>query len=214
MDTISARLRWAINRTGRSLREVQQELAKRGIRGSSYASFHGYVTNPEEIPPLELLAAAAEVLGVRAAWLAFNDGEPTEERQALRQEIEARGEDLGALLEERLPIEGVPEALRALFSDTLSRWWLARRLVLQDAGQEIPTLEEVADDIVAAILAPLRYWAVGSITRDRFTEYAIAMLSALRLAIPDYDRRFVVVDILALQREDGHAEAHPLVEDR
>ena len=206
METISARLRWAINRTGRSLRDVQQELAKRGVRGSSYASFHGYVTNPDEIPPLELLTAAADVLGVRPAWLAFNEGEPTEEGERLRQEMEDREEELGALLEERLPIPGgIPEVLRALFFDTLARWWFARKRILEEAGQEAPTLEEVADDVIAAMLSPLRYWAVGSITRDRFTEYAIAMLHALRVAMPDPEEGAIQVEMTSLWEAQGHS---------
>ena len=74
LDTISERLRWAIQRSGRSVRSVQQELARRGVRGSSYASVHGYLRDPAAIPPMEFIEAAADVLGVRRAWLAFGEG--------------------------------------------------------------------------------------------------------------------------------------------
>lgn len=81
MKTVADRLQSARNHAGRSIRSLQKELHDAGVPGSSYANVHAYFGNKTP-PPIEFLKSAAVLLGVRPAWLAFEDGEMTWERQA------------------------------------------------------------------------------------------------------------------------------------
>ena len=81
MKTVADRLQSARNYAGRSIRSLQQELHGAGVPGSSYANVHAFFGNKTP-PSVEFLKATAAVLGVRAAWLAFDDGEMTWTRQA------------------------------------------------------------------------------------------------------------------------------------
>lgn len=92
MATVAERLQQALHQwnpgTGRepSIRQFQQELEMRsGVRGTTYASVHSYFSGRAPSPPLSFLEAAADILGVRAAWLAFDDGEMTEELETRRR---------------------------------------------------------------------------------------------------------------------------------
>jgi len=69
--SVAERLRDALG--GRSIRWLSQELGGRGLRGSSYDSVHGYVTGKRS-PPVEVLEAAADALGVAFTWLATGAG--------------------------------------------------------------------------------------------------------------------------------------------
>lgn len=82
-----ARIRLALNRGPRpmSVRGLQKELEKRfpDLRGTSYGGVRLYTEdNNVRNPRVELLRAFAEVLEVRADWLAFDEGEMTEAEQA------------------------------------------------------------------------------------------------------------------------------------
>jgi transcriptional regulator with XRE-family HTH domain len=58
------------------MRSLHLELHAEKVRGSSYASVHGYM-NGRADPPLEFLLAAAEALDVNPAWLVQAVGQPT-----------------------------------------------------------------------------------------------------------------------------------------
>ena len=73
---VAARLERALGLRDRSMRSLHLELHEEGVRGSSYASIHGYV-NGRAVPPLEFLLATAEALQVNAAWLVQGSGQPT-----------------------------------------------------------------------------------------------------------------------------------------
>ncbi len=74
---VDDRLRSALELRGRSIRGFQHEMHERGVPGSAYASVYAYV-HGRTTPPLDFLEAAADVLGVRRAWLLAGEGAPTE----------------------------------------------------------------------------------------------------------------------------------------
>jgi transcriptional regulator with XRE-family HTH domain len=58
------------------MRSLHLELHEEGVRGSSYASVHGYL-NGRADPPLEFLLSTADALDVSPAWLIQASGQPT-----------------------------------------------------------------------------------------------------------------------------------------
>jgi len=96
MSNIASRLRAAIEgwkqESGRdgSIRAFHKELARRGVRGSSYNMIHSYLRkeNPREPSPTFLRGASA-LLGVREAWLTTGTGEPTEAEERIRRKRES-----------------------------------------------------------------------------------------------------------------------------
>lgn len=73
---VAGRLRRALELRDRSMRSLHLELQADKVRGSSYASVHGYL-NGRAYPPLEFLLAAAEALEVDPGWLVQAVGHPT-----------------------------------------------------------------------------------------------------------------------------------------
>lgn len=73
---VAGRLKRALSLTDRSIRSLHLELHADQVRGSSYASVHGYVSGRAD-PPLEFLLAAADALDVNPAWLVQGVGQPT-----------------------------------------------------------------------------------------------------------------------------------------
>src|SRR5690606_19588238 len=114
-NTLPGRLQWAIAeqpRQGRQrgLRLFQRRMEERAaqveaeggppLAGTHLASIQGYISGKVE-PSLRFLEEAARVLGVRPAWLAYNDGPPREAERVA-----------GALgyLEKALPADTVSRA--------------------------------------------------------------------------------------------------------
>lgn len=82
--TISDRLKQLLAERNWSTRRFQEEVRDRageGTRGVSYASVWEYVEGRTD-PPLSFLRVAAEVLGVREAWLASGEGPQTDKHAA------------------------------------------------------------------------------------------------------------------------------------
>lgn len=88
---VAARLKRGLELRGRSMRSLHLELHQGGVRGSSYASVHGYL-NGRARPPLEFLLAAAEALDVSPAWLVGASGQPTTTHAAGEEAISDAGE--------------------------------------------------------------------------------------------------------------------------
>lgn len=91
------RLRVAMEQGPRPMgaRPLAKELQRRfpGMRGTSYGGVRQYAEGKVISPRIELLRALADVLEVRADWLAFGEGEMTEDadlrRKALEDKLEA-----------------------------------------------------------------------------------------------------------------------------
>lgn len=88
MSDVNTRLGDAIQLAGLGRREFGDKMAALDHEdgGRTYAQINEYLQGRVE-PPLEVVRAAARVLGVRPAWLAFGEGEATPEGEA---EVHAR----------------------------------------------------------------------------------------------------------------------------
>lgn len=95
------RLKNQVKGAGWNVTAFQAKLAEFEVRApTSYGSVWAYLNDPEaKAPPMKFFQIAAEVLGVRAAWLAFDDGKSTEEEERRRrwEEEEAARRDIGEL---------------------------------------------------------------------------------------------------------------------
>jgi transcriptional regulator with XRE-family HTH domain len=88
---VALRLQRALSLRERSIRSLHLELHAEGVRGSSYASVHGYL-NGRANPPLEFLLASAEALGIDPRWLIEGVGQPTDTYAAGDEAISDAGE--------------------------------------------------------------------------------------------------------------------------
>lgn len=69
--------------------DFQRRLEAEGVEGSKYSNVRRYVAGEGKSPPaLDWIDGAARVLGARPAWLAFGEGEPTDEgERTLREQF-------------------------------------------------------------------------------------------------------------------------------
>ncbi len=88
---VALRLKRALSLRDRSMRSLHLELRAESVRGSSYASVHGYL-NGRANPPLEFLLASAEALAVSPRWLIDGVGQPTDTYAAGDEAISDAGE--------------------------------------------------------------------------------------------------------------------------
>ncbi len=146
-DSLASRLRWAIDQQPpegrqRGLRLFQRRLTAThpGLDGTALSSVQAYL-NGSVTPSLAWVDAASGILAVRAAWLAFGGGFPTEAEQAAmrtsmtgdhpttpepsRQQGAARGALSGfvtSVFNEELPaFWRLPPAARQALMDALGR---------------------------------------------------------------------------------------------
>lgn len=195
MATLGERLRLAVEAwepgDGRpSVRRFQREMEKRlgergGRMGVSYPAINSYLQDASK-PSLEWIDEAADLLGVRAVWLAYEDGEPTAGREGVRQATE--GEDyIGGLLADRLEVE-VAEYVLPLARKVFLDVHFADREAARGRGDALPTPEASAEGLVEFLLFPVRRWDIRYVEPARIGEYLTAALHSLRLALPDGDR--------------------------
>ena len=173
-DGIGDRLRQVIPDGG--IRAFHREMEEREVRGSSYAMIHRYLAG-DDIPPLELLEAAADHLGVPAAWLICGEGSPTELREGARDLLEHLSLDAAY---ELAPLAHDKRAVIDAFHAAILR--------LYEALETEPDPEQVtrmADLLVRLVRKPylkLRHnlplgpWQVQ--------DHYVAMLSAVTLIMP------------------------------
>jgi hypothetical protein len=83
-DSFPGRLRWAIDEhqrpkgRQRGLRLFQRKMEREeGVAGTSLSAIQSYLRGKAE-PTRPFIMAAAKVLRIRASWLAFGEGQPTE----------------------------------------------------------------------------------------------------------------------------------------
>ena len=93
----AARLRAAIDAAGLTARRFALLMDESGVTGSGYSTVYRYLKGEAE-PPRDFLSAAAELLKVRAAWLAFGDGEMLQ----VPLVWDAAGDVVRATIEQRL----------------------------------------------------------------------------------------------------------------
>jgi transcriptional regulator with XRE-family HTH domain len=90
---------WGGPRKG--IRSLERKLKERTppVPGSSRTMIHQYIAGKVE-PSLAFVSAAAEILGVREAWLAFGEGEPQAKPTDPSEAFRGRGSAPAGLLEQ------------------------------------------------------------------------------------------------------------------
>lgn len=196
--TAVRRLKQALREQGKSVRWLQRTLADQKVRGSSYRSVYNYLQG-QTPPPVGFLRATADALKVRAAWLITGDGAPTEAAVRIETLIEP-WEEMGTATGKRLQkarelllksiprFEGLPRVVRAAFEDALVRY--------VEGGQTGNVTDQQLAKFAARLWELLRRpFRVRGFRRDldpekqsqyrnpAFTDYAVAMLHALTLAM-------------------------------
>ena len=145
-DTLSGRLRWAIDRQPHQGRRSGQRLLAKQLEdhapkllGRTLSSIRTYLEGKQE-PSLAFLREAAEVLGVRLPWLTYGIGQPTEEEQRavetaadpkFKEAIQIIVDQLRDGLLETFPqFWSLPDVSRALVWRSVDRihWHLAEKL--------------------------------------------------------------------------------------
>ncbi len=142
-DSLASRLRWAITQQPpdgrrRGLRLFQRRLSAEAPRldGTALSSIQAYLSGAVT-PSLGWVEVASEILGVRAAWLAFGGGFPTDEEQAEIEGVQAAptgtverngkardavGDFVTSVLNEEFPVFWrLPPAARRDLIDALAR---------------------------------------------------------------------------------------------
>lgn len=193
MDTLAGRLRRAIQirpsqGRRRGVRLFQTEMEERSrareaadgppIPGVTLPSIQSYVRTEDPVEPsLDFLRAAADLLGVRFAWLVAGEGEMTTAEERV-SELEAQPR----MIDEAAEAHGLDPATRALF---FAAW---RRLVAGLAEKDVPEfyLMSLAADLLGLLELPRRLWGYAHELDERtFNDFAAALLHALMLAMPE-----------------------------
>lgn len=198
IESVGRRLRRAVEvrKPAWSVKSLQKSLKQRGVRGSSYGSMYNYLDGTSE-PPLELLLACSEILGVSRAYLVEGLGEPTDAHEKAAAAIEAASTDLHDVLAPRLKRSvlrglGLPDHLVRRGGDHVPGWvapiaevWI--RLI--EAGASDP------EPIIATTLrAPLEAMGLDVeelYDHDRLSEY-------LFRSVP------LLLDLTAEKRRQSH----------
>lgn len=176
------------------------------LRGASYGGIRQYVEGRVTNPRIELLRALADVLDVRAEWLAYGNGPTTAAELEARR---PRDEDLDipALIARERASKTDADHMDELFRDTRAGWllwdeavrwrvadvfgrWHAANVRFAELNESpAPSVKESAEAFAALVSGPVYQWyqaGLGlSIHPARQVEYVHAILSAIASAIPD-----------------------------
>jgi|SRR5690625_477956 len=213
MKTIGERLEWALTLRDKSIREVQLQLQERSVKGSSYASFHGYVKGGQ-VPPLELLEAVAGLLEVRPAWLAFGEGEPLEIAEQVASKARAA---------ERQPGGSQGLVLRHPFQDVQDRIPLPPRAIKEDIDRVVSwyvyaVALRMIDEAVNAEIARLTRELEEARERERRVRSAVIRANAALVRLDlrwdpreeaEWVRRGPVVEIATRLKDEVLALSTP-----
>jgi len=192
--SVGNRLREALQLRGRSVRWLHLNLKDRVKGARSYSSVHSYVKNDSR-PGSDFLRAAAEALDVRRDWLIYGEGKPIDPRaeQAKRTGLysdspaEAHEMHVGALRHVVPVLADVPLVVQTAFLETLERYVLGFASHGRPVRQAV--YEHCARELWAFVDLPhnVRGFRAG-MQSDEYVNYAVAMLHALSLAMPDPGR--------------------------
>jgi hypothetical protein len=187
--SLPERLRWAIEQLPRDgkmrglrhfvrlMEERAAALADEGrpLAGASLTTVQGYVGGKVE-PSMAFVAEAADVLGVRAAWLAFGDGPPTGQVGTAPLEYPAGDAMLDAAAERR----GLSPATRVLLGEVCRKFVAAAPEPLPHGHDTLfgVTLLELVD-------LPRELWGLRhDLSMEELNHFAVALLHAIALVTP------------------------------
>lgn len=181
-DGIAKRLAQAIPEEG--IRAFAREMEDREVRGSSYAMIHRYLAG-KKVPSLEFVEEAASVLGVRPAWLAYDDGEPTEPEERISDVLLGDGDEW---YRDNI-LSTAPSILLLGGSAALGPLdHLLRKLLAADPSEGEPSEDDVAavaGAVQELLVRPLYLFRGRPLAvEEELADYIFAALSALALAVP------------------------------
>jgi transcriptional regulator with XRE-family HTH domain len=187
---LADRLRDAIERKGLSIRGFHRAMAAMEVSGSSYPVIHRYLSGTAT-PPLEFISAAADLLRVREAWLAFEIGPRTELDEALEDpEGSEIADRIDAQFSSAFPKGShLSEAANAMINRVLIR-------AFQDVTMQ-PNHPTMADPSSSAISEAVAAWVASSlggpvgfvesespVSLEAVEDYTILQCQALLRLIP------------------------------
>lgn len=147
-DTIARNLTEAMDEAGVSVRKLAALVReKMGPEAPTYGTYQAYRQGTVQRPRLDVLGAAAEVLGVRAEWLIWGHGPRTYEEayadRVYRTGSGASGPELDGLAHEHYRTEIWPRVERI-------------------AVEAIPRMAKASDRTWRRIADAVREWIVGT----------------------------------------------------
>ena len=188
----------------RAFHEEISDASKWGkVPGSSYSKIYRYLKGTDA-PPLEFVEKAAEILGVRAAWLRSGEGEETEEKEAARRAGERVTEGRSEEDEEDEALERVEVRINEIFPLYAEFPPFVQAMIWSTVGIVADELvhrrgpvdyEKVdrdwafvqATDIVAkSLYTPISLVPPSLIDPDRFALYGVAICEALMHAVSPF----------------------------
>lgn len=180
VEDLKRRLKEAIKDRG-SIRKFQREMEKTGVRGHSRQMIHAYLSGERE-PSIAFLRKAAEVLGVREAWLMAGSGRKTPAASAFL----AGGRDrLGRTDEDSVGDEfdrrGLSPAVQALLNETAEQYGATAK-EFEEIDEELA--QRMVREISLLLSLPRHLWGFHRfMDAETLNEYTLAMLQALRIAL-------------------------------
>lgn len=193
--SIAQRLQDALRRSGSDKKAFAADMRSRlGDRGGvSYPTVLGYFDG-SALPSVEWLTAAADILDVRAAWLAFGDGAMTQEQQdrlTMRPEGDSVDDEAARVT---LRVENQVRAAFGLdgigirfskpdpaFGALMLAFEIADTTV-PVAGDEPEWLSRCANDAVEAVLSPLYRLGLepSALPIEAYVHYLTTVMEELR----------------------------------
>lgn len=174
-NDIGSRLKEAIPQDG--IRAFHREMERREVRGASYAMIHRYLSG-EAVPPVEFLEVAADVLGVRPAWLICGDGPMRDEPGELLEELSL---DAAARL---LPLAEDRQVVMHTFFGAMRRLLWA-----VEVDPEPEQVRRLAELLVGLVREPYRrIGGVMGFDVRTVQDHYVAMLHAIMLLVPPWSR--------------------------
>jgi transcriptional regulator with XRE-family HTH domain len=192
----ASRLKGKVAEKYGNLSDFQRDMAARGVKGSTYPTVHAYV-HDESKPSVDFLITAAELLGVRPAWLILGDGEPTEiEAVATRGQGQAQerpdfetGTIMGrvdALIRELFPLyDSLPVHVRSTIWHTIAV--VATVLPPHDPNEnpdepEAPAVVRAGRVVGLCMAFPPRLLPDLALNKEQLGHYALAVCQSLMFA--------------------------------
>ena len=187
---VPERLKDVIPRNG--IRAFHREMTDKKVPGSSYAMIHRYLAG-EKVPSLKFLEGAADVLGVRPAWLICGDGERTKAAPVgptLRELTQDAAYQLVTFTEDKQAvIDAFHGAVRRLY------WAL-------ETEPEPEQLSRMAELLVGLVREPfLRLHHNLPLGPRQVQDHYVAMLHAITLIMPMW-RSVDSIETLIVKLED------------
>ncbi|MCH7564140.1 MAG: hypothetical protein IH968_09980 [Gemmatimonadetes bacterium] len=185
---VGGRLQVSLKRRGWTVQALLLRLVDNDVTIGQTAIYKYVKGVGDSVPPVEFLQPAAEILGVRFAWLAGNQGAMTDfdEEARLELELDARAKLSGTAIGGRRWSDELSETLEeatgvhvpAMGHAVVAHHW--RKLYALASNSETTTVggDDMLRRLVQAITAPLKTLGV-ELKHEDLANYIIAVTPAI-----------------------------------